>query len=285
MPDAPLPFNVLCPARYGQLLCNRHDVYVGASIMRYGEFSDYEAQLFRRVVPVDGIVVEAGANIGALTVPLAQHVGPGGRVFAYEPQRLAFQLLNANVALNSLANVVTRQAAVGAGGGRLGVVQLDPQATNNVGGLDLRMPVEGPTEPVPVVTLDADLGAALARFDLLKADVEGAELDVLLGARELIQHHRPVLYLEADRQEHLNPMLDVMRVYGYPIQRVFLHRPPLFHPENFGGKPDNIFVQNGAEVVSINLLAFHGSWEELPDLSDVPHLVPLLSVAKQDAAA
>lgn len=275
----PAPFNVLCDARCGKLLCNRHDMYVGASIIRYGGFSDFEAELFQRIVPVGGVVIEAGANIGALTVPIAQHVGWEGRVYAYEPQRLAFQLLCANVALNSLQNVVTRQMALGAAHGTIAVPFLDPNATNNVGGVDLRQHYEGaPTEAVPMRPLD-ELGLPV-RLDFLKADVEGAELDVLIGARQIITTLRPVLYLEADRQEHVNAILDTLRVYGYPLSRIWLHRPPLYNPDNFNGKEGSIFVSNDAEIVSINLLAYHSTVEDLPDLTTVPYLVPLVEAMR-----
>lgn len=277
----PLPFNVLVQGRYGPIACNRHDMYVGASLIRYGEFSEHEAALFRRLIPVGGVAIDAGANIGALTVPLAQHVGEEGRVYAYEPQRLAFQLLCGNVALNSLANVVARQAALGAARGTIAVPFLDPNATNNVGGVDLRQSYDGaPTETVPLKPLD-DFGM-LTRLDFLKADVEGAELDVLIGARELITAHHPILYLEADRQEHLNAILDTLRVYGYPIYRIFAHRPPLFNPANFNRREGSIFVRDGNEVVSINLLAFPAVLEELPDLSGIPYLVPLLEAMTEN---
>jgi FkbM family methyltransferase len=265
-------FNVLCPSRYGQLLCNRHDLYVGASVQRYGEFSEHEAELFRRLIPVGGVVIEAGANIGALTVPIAQHVGESGRVYAYEPQRLAFQLLNANVALNSLTNVVTRQMALGAGDGTIFVPFLDPNATNNVGGVDLRQNYgDAPGEVVSMAMLD---DIPLRRLDFLKADVEGAELDVLMGARNLINAHHPVLYIEADRQDQLTALAHVLDRYGYGVHRMFLHQPPLYNPENWAGREGSIFVSNDKEICSFNWLCFHLSLDELPDLTGIPHLIP-----------
>jgi FkbM family methyltransferase len=281
----PNGFNVLCPSPYGQMLVNKHDMYVGASVMRYGSFSDHEAELFRRLIPIGGVVIEAGANIGALTVPIAQHVGPDGRVFAYEPQRLAFQLLNANVALNSLTNVVTRQVALGAGAGHIAVPFLDPNATNNVGGVALQQDYAGaPTEPVPVVQLDA---YPLRRLDFLKADVEGMELPVILGARDLIETHKPVLYLEADRQDQLTALAHVLGQHGYPIARMFLHSPPLYNPNNWAGREGSIFVRDDKEVCSFNWLCFHASLEELPDLSGIEYLVPWVQayLPQQEGAA
>ena len=63
-------------------------------------------------------VLEAGANIGATTIPLALHLPPGGRVLALEASQVNLRLLNlrrlnANVALAQLSNVDTFQGALG----------------------------------------------------------------------------------------------------------------------------------------------------------------------------
>jgi FkbM family methyltransferase len=268
-PEPPPQFNVVVDTRYGPMLCNKHDVYVGGSLIVYGQFSDGESALFRLLLPKGAVVIEAGANIGALTIPLAQHVGPDGLVLAYEPQRLAFQLLNANVALNSLTNVITRQAALGASQGTIPVPMLDPTTTNNVGGMDVFGHQTG--EPVPLRRLD-DYGD-LVRLDLIKADVEGNELRVLLGANRLITTHLPMLYLEADRPDQTPALIGTLEQYGY---RLWLHRPPLYSDSNYNGRTENIFIRDGAGIVSINLLAVHASkLEDLPDLTSVPDLMTL----------
>src|SRR5690606_28828206 len=94
--------------RHGPMLFNKRDLYVGRSLATYGEFSEAEIGLFRQILRPGGVVVEAGANIGAHTVPLARMVGESGAVVAFEPQRLQFQLLCANLALNGMINVFAR---------------------------------------------------------------------------------------------------------------------------------------------------------------------------------
>eukprot|EP01079_Euglenida_sp_SAG-EU17-18_P008946 gene8946-8094_t len=63
--------------------------------------------------PPGAVIADVGAHIGAHTVPLAQLAGPRGKVHSFEPQRLQFQLLNSNVAINALHNVHTYQWALG----------------------------------------------------------------------------------------------------------------------------------------------------------------------------
>ena len=107
------PFNLCHDFRYGKIMYNQLDQFVGKSLRLYGEFSQGEANLFEQIVKPGHVVVEAGANIGAHTVHLAQLAGDKGQVWAFEPQRLVFQLLAGNVALNSLTNVRCLQKCLG----------------------------------------------------------------------------------------------------------------------------------------------------------------------------
>jgi len=188
------------------------------------------------------MVVEVGANIGAHTVSLARMVGPQGLLVAFEPQRVIFQLLCANVALNSLFNVRTYQAAAGRAAGTLMVPPLDYAAENNFGGVSLGQAAMG--EEVAVILLDS---LTLPAVHVLKIDVEGIEAEVLAGARQLIARHRPILYLENDRREKSPALIRLLGELGYAC---WWHTPALFNPDNFAQCRENIFPG----TVSVNLL-------------------------------
>ena len=130
-------FNRLKQCRNGMMLYNVHDIYIGRSLDEYGEFSEGEADLFRRLVRPGQLVVEVGANIGAHTLLLAQLAGCGGNVLAFEPQRILHQTLCANLALNSITNVHCFHAAVGGASGQIVVPALDYSQDCNFGGLEL----------------------------------------------------------------------------------------------------------------------------------------------------
>ena len=98
-------FNICHDFRYGKIIYNQMDLYVGKSLKLYGEYSQGEADLFDVLIASGDWVIEGGANIGAHTVHLAQLTGRNGAVIAFEPQRLVFQLLAGNIAINSLSNV------------------------------------------------------------------------------------------------------------------------------------------------------------------------------------
>ncbi len=229
------PINLCHDFRYGKIMYNQLDEFVGKSLRLYGEFSQGEADLFEQIVKPGHVVVEAGANIGAHTVHLAQLAGDKGQVWAFEPQRLVFQLLAGNVALNSLTNVRCLQKCLGDGGEKsLLVPVLDVNAVNNWGGLELGACTEG--EPVEVVTVDA---LDLPGCDFFKIDVEGMELKVLRGAERTIRKHRPVIYVEADRPDKNPALFAYLRSLDY---RLYWHCPPLYNPNNYFRNPENVMA-------------------------------------------
>jgi len=193
------------------------------------------------------MVVEVGANIGAHTLFFARHVGPTGAVLAFEPQRIVFQTLCANLALNSVTNVDCRHQAVGAVGGEVVVPEVDYRREQNFGGLALGSYQEG--ERVRLVTID---GLNLGRCHLLKIDVEGMEQAVLEGATATLSRLKPVLYVENDRREKSADLIRFLDAQGYAM---YWHAPPLFNPRNFFNNPQNVF----RNIISRNMLCLHKS--------------------------
>jgi FkbM family methyltransferase len=236
-------FNNLVRAKHGWMLFNRHDVYIGRSIGKYGEFSEGEISLFAQICRPGDIVVEVGANIGAHTLALANLVGSQGRVHAFEAQRVVFQTLCANVALNSLTHVECRQLALGERVGTLMIPDFVYSEEGNFGGVEVSRFSEG--FPVPLARLDDVLDLPSCR--LLKIDVEGMEREVIAGAAGTLAKHRPFLYVENDRVEKSAALIHAIEALGY---RAWWSEPPMFNPANFADDAENIFPN----IVSINMI-------------------------------
>jgi len=247
-------FNTLVKGRHGTFLYNKNDVYIGRSLVLYGEYCEAEARVFVQLCRPGDVAVEAGANIGIHTVPMAKAVGAKGRVIAFEPQRVVFQTLCANVALNSLTNVECHWAAVGDALGSVKIPDFDYGKKGNFGGIAVDGFSNG--REVPVVALDGFLD--LPRLRLLKIDVEGMEDKVLAGARETLSKHRPYVYLENDRVEKSEALIRQVMELGY---KPHWHLPRLYSANNFFENPENVF----ANIISVNMLCVP---EELtPDLT------------------
>ena len=239
-------FNQLAAAKDGYLLYNRNDAFVGRSVQKYGEYSDMEMELFKQVCVAGNVVIEAGANIGAHTVGLARLVGSQGRVLAFEPQRLTFQTLCANVALNSLANVDCYWAALGSQESLITVPEVDPRRFSNFGGVTLL----GAQKGMPISCFTLDRFVALPRINLIKIDVEGMEAEVLRGGEQVLRKFKPLLYVENDRLETSEALIRLIAGFGY---RLFWHLPLLFNPDNFYGDSENCYP----DIRSINMMCVH----------------------------
>jgi FkbM family methyltransferase len=239
------PVTAMRRCRHGFFMYLRGDRFVGRCLELYGEYSEAEVALFRGLVPRGGTVVEAGANIGSLTVPLARMAGPAGRVVALEPQRSVFTVLCGNLALNGLANVEPMQVAAGAACGEVEVPLTGYDGQGNYGGVAVGANGAGQSERVPMVCVD-DL--RLDRLDLLKIDVEGVETQVIEGASAAIARFRPAIFVENDRQEHSPALISALlgRDYG-----LWWHFSPLYRLDNYNANPDNVM----GNIMSINMLA------------------------------
>jgi FkbM family methyltransferase len=236
------PFNQLKACRHGQMLYNIHDMYIGRSLDLYGEFSEGEVEFFRQAAQPGYVILEIGANIGAHTLFFAQQVGPSGCVLAFEPQRIVFQTLCANMALNCVTNTWCFHQAVGAEMGHLMVPVLDYTQVNNYGGLGLGNFQQG--ERVAVVTIDS---LDLRRCDLIKIDVEGMEEAVLRGAVETLAKFKPILYVENDREDRSASLIRFIDALAYAM---YWHLPPLYNVNNFLNNAEDVFPG----IVSKNML-------------------------------
>ena len=131
-----------------------------------------------------GVVLEVGANIGSHTVGLAKHIGPAGRVLAFEPVPINAEIARLNVDMNGFGNIEVLEAGIGA---RTETIKASMQAhstADNTGGM-------ADATEMRIVTLDQ---FAHVSPNLIKLDIEGAEVDALIGAQALLKQ-RPRLLI------------------------------------------------------------------------------------------
>ena len=239
--------NRLKICRHGEMIFNVHDQHIGRSLDLYGEWAESELELLGLFIKPGDLVVDVGANIGTHTVFFAQRAGATGQVYALEPQRIVFQSLCANLALNGLLNVRAFHAAASREAGTIAVPPIAYGEPGNHGGVALAAGASAAAnaERVPVMTLD---GLGLPRCRLIKIDVEGMELDVLEGGRALIQAARPMVYLENNDAAKSPALISWLLARDYHL---FWHVSRFFNPRNFFGNAVNVF----GNVADLNMIA------------------------------
>lgn len=220
--------NCLVKGKHGWFLANRFDQYLGRALIHYGEYGEIEHRFLTSFLAAGDCIIEIGANIGSHTVGLAKTVGDSGKVIAFEAQPAIYRILCANLALNALTNVITYACGCGKEADTMyvPVTNYNMPTPHNSGGVSLSAVATG--MPVQVMPLDATLHD-LQNLKMIKIDVEGMELEVLLGAQGLLHRHRPILYVENDRIENSQKLIEHIRRLGY---RLWWHIPMLFNPDN-----------------------------------------------------
>jgi FkbM family methyltransferase len=183
---------------YGKFIVNRNCHFQAESLIKTGKphiQTELDSLLaIAGQLPPHSITVDAGANIGLVAVPVAQAVRPNcGLVYAFEAQRILFNALCGTVALNDLENLFPRNQALGASRGVLHCNEPDYGVPQDFGLFSLVD--QDPSKPIQIDMISID-SLSLPRLDLLKIDVEGMEIDVLRGARQTIEAHQPVGWVE-----------------------------------------------------------------------------------------
>lgn len=155
--------------------------------------------VLRRLVRPGMAVADVGANIGLLTLVMAWATGPTGRVLAFEPEAVPRANLEKMKHLNGLSWVEVRDQAVGAAAGRLTF-----HVSDIIGHSSLyALPESEGARTIEVEVVRLDAVAPGGRLDVVKIDVEGAELDVLAGMSGLIARNKDLAVVAEFGPEHL----------------------------------------------------------------------------------
>ena len=214
--------------------------------------------ILRPVLPRDGIVFDVGAHAGQMAKLFAL-MAPDGHVHAFEPGAYALSILQPMVRLRGRGRISIDPIAFGAKPGRLTLST--PIKKSGSLGFGLSHLGDGGDDnnvfrhDVAVETVDGYVAARrLKRLDLIKADIEGWEMQLLLGAAETLARLRPVVFLEvvdtylARAGDSRAGLWAFMRERGYGPHRLEPGLPP-FDPEADG---DVVWVPSEKTLPSVS---------------------------------
>jgi FkbM family methyltransferase len=179
----------------------------------------------------DGCVLDIGSNVGSFCVPLAKKY-PQFKFYAFEPQRVVFYQLCANILLNGCDNIFAKNFGLSdqvdtfdiqlpnySTELNVGAFSLDAEVRKN----DYECPSSGSTEAISIMPLD-DLN--IDNIKLIKIDVEGLELDVVKGALETLgnNNYPPIIFEAWANKEWYQPrrqeLFDFIESLGYNIVNI-----------------------------------------------------------------
>jgi len=159
------------------------------------------------------VLFDVGANVGYYTLLGSRVVGPTGAVVAVEPASRNLALLHRHLELNGVGNVRVVAAACAERAGYAAFEDGVNTAEGHLAGADVSIVPAQAT--VRTVTLDELAASGPRAPDVVKIDVEGAELRVLQGATGLLQRHRPVLLLSVHSAALRDACLGLLGGFGY----------------------------------------------------------------------
>jgi FkbM family methyltransferase len=169
-------------------------------ILRRGSI---EKRLYISILRKGDVVIDAGANVGYFTMLFSDLVGARGRVHAFEPVPATFGLLSENVRqFPYYTNVSLNCAALGDSDQKTKI--FIPDGDHGQAALVYHRDAswkDAQVAPIDIEMMRLDRYAGgLEKIDLLKCDVEGAELLILRGAESSLRRFRPKVFLELDER-------------------------------------------------------------------------------------
>jgi len=155
--------------------------------------------LFKKAVRERDIIVDLGANIGYFSLLAAKLTGKEGKVYSFEPEPKNYNYLLKNIKLNNYDNILATQKAVSDKNGRtkLYICEHDTghHTINQYEGIKNYKPNTDDKEnfiEIDTVTLDDFLKDKEKAVDVIKIDIEGAEMLALSGMKEIIRQNQNI---------------------------------------------------------------------------------------------
>ena len=183
-----------------------------------GTYSADEIELFTSLINPGDTVFDIGAHIGYMAMLVAKLAGPDGTVYAFEPSPLNLSYLQTHVRKNHIDNIFVYPYAVsdrpgtlyfdfgrGSGRGRLVTKKINPK-----------------DQPVKVISIDNFMAAEdIKPPNLIKMDIEGAELAGLKGAENTLRRYHPTILLSTHSDQLKTDCLSFLATFGYHSRDIY----------------------------------------------------------------
>ncbi|WP_323797150.1 FkbM family methyltransferase [Nisaea sp.] len=251
--------------RYGKITFPAADRYLCQTLAECGDYCRGEVIVYERLLSKGDLVVDVGANIGAMALAFANAVGPAGSVRSFEASPFAFDLLRHNLDQNGVCNAAATRAIVSSTSGTARFVDPDVEKIDSLDFGSMSLSVNSERVPgrfveTQQVTLD---GLALDQCNLIKIDVEGHEAAVVAGALDTISKFTPFLSIETGLEDDDLSWIYPLRELGY---RIFILAYKVAAWPNFKGRN----ISDLTTEVSVNAVCIPPTESHFDHLGDIP---------------
>ena len=166
------------------------------------------------------LIFDMGAHCGVSTYHLSKLVGESGKVVAFEPDPVNYEILRRNIQRHGLTNVIAERAAIAGKAGKLGF-NSEGTIGSSLQSLLLRDSV-GSTVMVDAITL-AEAFERWGTPTFCKIDIEGAEIDVLANSADVLKKHPSHFALDTNHPRATGEMTSgeverMFKSYGYEVK-------------------------------------------------------------------
>ncbi|HJM69702.1 MAG TPA: FkbM family methyltransferase [Candidatus Marinimicrobia bacterium] len=198
--------------------------------------------------------VDVGANLGWYTCVAAKHLDQGV-VYSFEMDNLNFEILKKNISLNQCSNVNAFHRAVSQKNGEMKYVREFERPSPNFK-LNQKL-TDSHSQEVTVksISLDSFFEEEGIPPEIIKIDVEGAEMDVLKGMKTILKNQRPKLYLEvhpSNLVEHFNSsaleVLNYLKEIDYTLYEIQHMREQVDEP--FIVELNNLHINDNSMIIA-----------------------------------
>jgi len=168
---------------------------IAHELLLTGTYEEYTSSVFKQYVKSGMVVLDIGANIGYFTLLAASLVGDSGKVFAFEPELKNYSLLSKNIEINGYKNVIAVPKAVS---DKVGELQLFLDREESGGhSLFKASAIRGNENSIEAITvnttsIDEFFGDSGQVVDIIKIDIEGAEVMALNGMQNTINKSKNI---------------------------------------------------------------------------------------------
>lgn len=175
-------------------------------LLRHKKSFEYTTlEKFKHLIKEGDIIIDVGANSGLYSILFSKLVGSGGKVYAFEPDKCTFHLLEKNLFLNNCQNVDAYNFALSNKQSQIEMISFNTDVYNLQSGDSFKYMKEVLPSSVSENTSQQMMAykmdditevKALNKIDFIKIDVEGAEMLVIEGAIETISKFKPLIIFE-----------------------------------------------------------------------------------------